>query len=212
MEFKVWIIYLLTEFLLSITPGPAVMLVSTQGFKYGAKPSYFGSLGISSGNLMYFILSALGLGTLILAAGDLFEYVKIGGAIYLICTGILMYYKSFKTSPIENTVIIASQNNIKSYIQGFVTQAANPKAIIFFVALLPQFIDKTKDITIQFTILALTTIIMETFILIFYGWIAAAGKRKIAQNNKIIKWQDRVAGSILIGLGINLILIKTKIK
>ncbi|MDO8609206.1 MAG: LysE family translocator [bacterium] len=212
MELKVWLIYLLTEFLLSITPGPAVMLISTQGFKYGAKPSYFGSLGISSGNLMYFILTSLGLGAIILSAGNLFMYIKIGGAIYLIGCGLLMIYKSFKSQPIVDNRIDLYQNNFKSFLQGFITQASNPKAIIFFVALLPQFIDQTKNVTIQFTILALTTIIMETIILMFYGWIAANGKKMIGQNNKISKWQDRFAGSILIGLGFNLIFIKMNIK
>jgi homoserine/homoserine lactone efflux protein len=212
MELKVWFIYLLTEFLLSITPGPAVMLVSTQGFKYGAKPSYFGSLGISSGNLMYFILSAFGLGALILTAGNLFMYVKFGGAIYLIWCGVAMIYKSFKSIPVIDSEIKINQNNLKSFIQGFMTQAGNPKAIIFFVALLPQFIDQTKNVTIQFTILALTTIIMETFILMFYGWIAANGKRIIGQSSTIAKWQDRIAGFVLIGLGINLLFIKLKLK
>ncbi len=147
---------------------------------------------------MYFILSAFGLGALILTAGNLFLYVKFGGAIYLIWCGVLMIYKSFKSIPIMDSEIKINQNNLKSFIWGFITQAANPKAIIFFVALLPQFIDQTKNITIQFTILALTTIIMETFILMFYGWIAANGKRMIGQNNAITKWQDRIAGFVLI--------------
>jgi homoserine/homoserine lactone efflux protein len=212
MELKIWLIYLITEFLLSITPGPAVMLVSAQGFKYGARPSYFGSLGISSGNLMYFILSSLGLGAIILSAGNLFKYIKIGGAIYLIGCGLLMIYNSFKDHPVIDNRIEQYQNNFKSYLQGFVTQASNPKAIIFFVALLPQFINQSKNVTIQFTILALTTIIMETIILMFYGWIAAKGKKMIGQNSKISKWKDRFAGSILIGLGINLIFIKMNMK
>jgi len=210
MELKVWIIYLLTEFLLSITPGPAVMLVSTQGFKYGAKPSYYGALGISSGNLIYFILSAFGLGALILAAGNLFLYIKIAGAVYLIGTGILMIYNSFKIGVTEVHQIEINQNIFRSFMQGFMTQVANPKAIIFFVALLPQFLDQTKNITVQFFILALTTIIVETIVLMTYGWIAANGKMIVGKAKSVAKWQDRVAGSILIGLGINLFFVKTK--
>lgn len=210
MELKIWIMYLVAEFFLSITPGPAVMLVSAQGFKYGAKPSYFGACGISLGNLMYFVLSALGLGAVILAAGDLFFYIKAAGALYLICTGLLMIYGSFKRMP-ENTVQTnLEQNNFKSFLQGLTTQVANPKAIIFFVALLPQFIDQSKNIALQFSILALTTTIMETFILMCYGWVAANGKRFAEKNKNISKWQDRFAGSVLVGLGINLFFIKSK--
>ena len=202
--------YLVAEFFLALTPGPAVMLVSAQGFKYGAKPSYFGACGISLGNLMYFVLSALGLGAIILAAGNLFFYIKLAGALYLICSGFLMVYGSFKSKEEGQIQANQGQNNFKSFIQGFTTQVANPKAIVFFVALLPQFIDQTKNIAVQFSILALTTTIMETFILMGYGWVAANGKKFGEKNKNVSKWQDRIAGSVLVGLGVNLFFIKSK--
>src|SRR6476661_3973002 len=96
MDLKIWFAYLATDILISLTPGPAVILVSTQGLKYGAKPSYFGSFGISSAELIYFILSAFGLSTVILNAGHLFEYIKIAGALYLLWLGAGMLYNSFK--------------------------------------------------------------------------------------------------------------------
>jgi homoserine/homoserine lactone efflux protein len=210
MELKIWFFYFITELILSITPGPAVLLVSAQGFKYGAKSSYLGSLGISTGNLMYFVLTSFGLGALILTAGNLFLYIKYAGAIYLIISGLIMIYNSLYRIPKVKSNILVNQNNFKFYIQGFITQAANPKAIIFFVALIPQFLDNSKNVTIQFTIMALTTIIIESFVLMTYGWLAANGERKIRQNQLLTKWKDRIAGSILIGLGLNLIFTKNK--
>lgn len=212
MELKVWLLYALTDFLLIITPGPAVMLISAQGFKYGARQSYFGALGISAGNLLYFILSALGLATVILNAGNLFEIIKTGGAIYLIVTGFLMIYKSFKKQTIVNSGIEKGQNNLRSFLQAFITQTANPKAIIFFIALLPQFIDSTQNIALQFAVLAITTTILEMAVLMFYGRLAAHGK-KLGEQNKIwSKLQDRLAGGVLMGLGINLLFVKLRLK
>ena len=208
MELKTWFLYLITEFLLEIIPGPAVLLVSTQGLKYGYKPSCFGSFGISTGNILYFILCAFGLSAIILVTGNLFEYIKAAGAIYLIVTGLNMIYTSYKKPSIDQVNEIMSQNHYKFFIQGFITQVANPKAIIFFVALLPQFIDTTKNVFIQFTILGLTTIIMETFILMFYGWLASEGQKITGQNTRFRKWQDRISGIVLVGLGINLFLMK----
>lgn len=210
MELKIWFVYLVTEFLLSITPGPAVLLVTAQGINYGAKSSYLGSLGISTGNLMYFVLTALGLGALILAAGNLFLYIKYAGAIYLILSGFIMIYKSFNKKPNCQANVKTNHNNVKFFVQGFITQAANPKAIIFFVALIPQFIDSSRNVTTQFTILALTTIIIETSVLMAYGWLAARGEKKIGQSQLITKWKDRFAGSILFGLGLNLIFSKIR--
>jgi len=208
MEFKIWLAYLLTEFLVDITPGPAVMLVTTQGVKYGAKSSLFGALGITSANLIYFLLSALGLSTLILNAGNLFEYIKIAGAIYLVYAGASMLYSSFKRNATVTSSIELRQNKVRSYFQGFITQVANPKAIIYFIALLPQFVDPSGNIAIQFIILSVTSIVVEIFILMFYGWLGARGKRLAGQNQIFTKWQDRVAGTVLIGIGINLFFIK----
>ena len=208
MEFKIWFAYLATDLLLSLTPGPAVILVSTQGLKYGARPSYFGSFGISSAELIYFILSAFGLGTLILNAGHLFEYIKIAGALYLLWLGGGMLYHSFKKGAVISCKIEHTQDNIDSFIQGFVTQVANPNAIIFFVALLPQFVDPSRSIVFQFIVYGLTTLIMETLILMLYGWLGSRGKKLAGQNRAIKKWQDRISGLALIGICINLFFIK----
>ena len=208
MDFKIWFAYLATDILLSLTPGPAVILVSTQGLKYGAKPSYFGSFGISSAELIYFILSAFGLSTLILNAGHLFEFIKIAGALYLLWLGGGMLYNSFKMSAVRSYKIENTQDNINSFIQGFITEVANPNAIIFFVALLPQFVDPSGNIPFQFLVYGLTTIIMDTLILMFYGWLGARGKKLAGQNRVFKKWQDRISGLVLIGICINLFFIK----
>ncbi len=200
--------YLVSDLLLSVTPGPAVMLVSTQGLKYGARASYFGSIGISSGNIIYFILSAFGLGALVLAAGNLFAFIKIAGAIYLVWTGAVMFFNSFRNKPNTMAGVELRQNRSESFVQGFITQAANPKAIIFFVAFLPQFIDAGKNIPLQFLIMALTTVISETSILMCYGWLASRGKKVTQQSRRFTQWQDRIAGSVLIGLGVNLFFMK----
>ena len=208
MEFKIWFAYLVTDLLLSLTPGPAVILVTSQGLKHGARPSYFGSFGISSVELIYFILSAFGLGTLILNAGHLFEYIKIAGALYLLWLGGGLLYHSFKKVAVIPHSVEHTQDNIDSFIQGFVTQVANPNAIIFFVALLPQFVDPSKSIVFQFIVYGLTTLIMDTLILMLYGWLGSRGKKLAGQNRTVKKWQERISGLVLIGICINLFFIK----
>jgi threonine/homoserine/homoserine lactone efflux protein len=212
MEFKIWLTYLLTEIVLIITPGPNVFLVSAQGMKYGVTSGGFGSLGVASGSLIYFILTVLGLNAFILTKGNLFEYIKIAGAVYLVVTGFIMIYNSYKISSQTNVALKANQKNMKSFVQGFIMQTANPKTFIFFVALLPQFIDSTKQTGIQFIILGATTIILETIILIGYAWLGVKGKKLAEQNITFIKWQDRISGLVLIALGANLIFIHAPAK
>ncbi len=212
MNLDVWIAYFLTELVLSLTPGPAVLLVSSQGLKYGARTSYVGALGISSANLVYFVLSALGLGVLIMEADTLFNIIKLVGACYLIFIGLKMFVLSFRKN--EIAVAVSSEENMiankNAFFQAFVTQISNPKAIIFFVSLLPQFISSKENLTLQITILALTTVIMETAILFFYGWLSARGRDSLKNSKSFSDWVDRLAGGVLIGIGIHLLYLKTK--
>lgn len=210
MDFQTWLLFLITEFLLVISPGPAVLVVSSQALKYGRKYSSYGSLGIIIGNAMYFALSALGLATLIMTTRNLFEIIKIGGAIYLIISGLIMIYKTFKESDDYSLPQNINKNYFKAFLHGFIVQAANPKAIIFFVALLPQFIDISRNVFLQLLILGLTSIILEFIVLVFYASIAAKGRNLVEKNKTFSKWQGIVSGTVLIGIGINLFLIKGK--
>ena len=203
MSFQNWLTFLLTDFVIAITPGPAALLVSMQGFRYGIKPSFLGSLGISGLNLLYYLLSSAGVGALILQTGNLFDYIKAIGSIYLIITGIVMLYSSFKMQRQLLNDEVSNQNKVSFFIQGFVTQATNPKAILFFIVILPQFIDVSKNAAHQYFIFGITAIILETLILILYGWVAARGKN-ISKNYSFRKWQGRISGLILVGLGIYL--------
>jgi len=208
MSYENWFTFIIADFFIAITPGPAIFLVSMQGFKYGVKPGCVGALGISCCNLLYYFLSASGIAALVLATNNLFEYIKTGGALYLIATGIAMFYRSFKDHRVLTIDTELIESNLKFFIQGFVTQAANPKAILFFVVLLPPFIDFSKNTTLQFFILGFSAIILETLILILYGLIAAKGKKISGENILFQKWQSRIAGFILVGLGIYLFTIK----
>jgi homoserine/homoserine lactone efflux protein len=88
MSFKLLLVFAMTEFLLSQTPGPAVLLVVSHGMKVGFRPSLRGTLGVLAGNAIYFVLSALGLGALLLASATLFQAIRWLGAAYLVFIGL----------------------------------------------------------------------------------------------------------------------------
>lgn len=212
MDINTWLLYLLTDFIVCVTPGPAVILVSSQGLKYGAKKSFFGAMGITSGSLVYFILSALGLSAMILAAGRLFEYITYAGALYLIITGISSIYQSYKKPTAHSFEELKEKNQFNLFMQGFVTEISNPKAIIFFVALLPMFIKPNEQLNLQFLILGISSISMETLILFAYGLLADKSKKLLQQKSGFHQIQERIAGIALAGIGINLLFIKRMLK
>jgi homoserine/homoserine lactone efflux protein len=192
--------FVLTEFAMALSPGPAVLLIMSQGARHGVRGSAAGAVGIELGNSLWFLLSAVGLTALLLASATAFQVVKWVGAAYLLYLGVrLLLSKGEAPSadpgqPAPNGALV---------MQGFITQMGNPKAMIFFGALLPQFVDPQGDVVLQFSVFALLTIVTEYPVLLMYGWLAHRG-RQLAGGASALKWFDRVAGACLIGAGARL--------
>ncbi len=191
-----------TEFVLSLAPGPAVLLVMSQGIRSGAKASLLGALGIIAGNAVYFAVSALGLGALIMTSAVLFHAIKWAGAAYLIYLGANMILQTLRTKlPAPSATVTVSRRRL--FRQGLLTQLANPKAIVYFTALLPQFIDPQSHPAFQLLVLGVTSVCIEFPILAGYGMLAHQGGH-LLRHGRSAKWIDRFAGACLIGTGIKL--------
>jgi homoserine/homoserine lactone efflux protein len=160
MSLKLLVVFAITEFLLSLTPGPAVLLVISQAIRAGFKSSTVGIIGILTGNTFYFVLSALGLATLLSTSFTLFQVVRWLGAAYLILVGIRMLISSEVAKEGEISTARTRQS-LALFSQGLVTQLSNPKALVFFTALLPQFVSPGGKIFAQFVTLGLISIAVE---------------------------------------------------
>ena len=198
------LLFALTELALSLSPGPAVFLVVSQGMKAGFKGSLRGTLGILTGELIFFTLSALGLGALLVASQTLFTGVKWLGAAYLVYLGLKLILGSFRrVKTAQDTLQKAPR--VKFYRQGLMMQLANPKAILFFTALLPQFIRPESPATYQFLVLGSVSILVQGSALFAYGWLAEKGGRWLKES-RFARWLDRFAGAFLVGAGVKLAL------
>lgn len=190
-------LYVLTEAALSLSPGPAVMLVIACGLAHGARRSTWTSLGILSANAIYFVVSATALGAVLAASRAFFVAVKWIGAAYLVYVGLSAVFG--RPSPITvSTANAAGRARRALYMAGLTLQLANPKTLIFFIAILPQFVDARLPIGPQMAWLAAGSIIPEFFILAGYGWIAARA-RHLASDARYARWTDRVAGALVLG-------------
>src|SRR5438445_8860928 len=154
VSLEVWALFVVTESILCLTPGPAVLLVVAQALSGGAAASVWATLGILTGNALYFALSATGLGALLLASYELFALVRWLGAAYLVWLGVRAFLGRSATRSPAPTVAAGRR---RTFVNGFVLQAANPKALLFFVALLPQFIEPGGHVAGQVLVLAVTT-------------------------------------------------------
>lgn len=208
MDASVWVLFVVTETLLCLTPGPAVLYVVSYGLRYGPGSAIPASLGIVTGNVIYFALSAAGLGTLILSSHTLFLVVKWVGAVYLIRLGLMMIVARTEQHAGDPTLVAAARRRHgRAFRGGVLVQLANPKNLIFFLAILPQFIDPSGAVALQIVILGLTSQVIELLVLSAYA--SAAGRfQGIARRAGLTAWFKRAAGALLIGIGIRLAVIR----
>lgn len=189
-------LYVLTEAALSLSPGPAVMLVIAYGLTQGARRSVPATLGILSANAVYFAISATSLGALLVSSRTFFVAVKWLGAAYLLYLGSRALFG--RPSPITASDRTARGSSWRSvYASGLTLQLANPKTLIFFVAILPQFVDPRLPIGAQMAWLAAGSVVPEFFILAGYGFLASRAAH-IATDPRYARWTDRIAGALVL--------------
>lgn len=189
-------LYVMTEAVLSLSPGPAVMLVIACGLAHGARRSTWASLGILSANALYFVISATALGAVLVASRGFFLAVKWLGAAYLFYLGLSALFG--RASPITVSNPGARNGSPRAlYLAGLTLQLANPKTLLFFVAILPQFVDARLPVAPQMLWLAAGSMIPEFFILAGYGWLASRA-RHLATDARYARWTDRAAGVLVL--------------
>ncbi len=194
-----WAVFAVTEIVLCLSPGPAVMFVVSQGLAYGRRPALAANAGILTGNGFYFLASALGLGALIAASHSLFVVLKWVGVAYLVYLGVKMIATAGKGGPVAADATPPQ----RVFRRGVLLQLANPKALVFFTALLPQFVDPSGTVWLQLLILGVTGTVIEFIILAGYGMLAGR-LSALARRPRFAAWTDRVSGGLLIGAGAGL--------
>ena len=190
------LLFIGAELIFSLTPGPTVMLISAYGFKGGFCEALAAIAGTQTGNTLWYVICVTGLGALVTASPLLFQAIKLLGAAYLIWLGASALWKSWRAGDDAHGPKLIG----KPYLQATLTQMGNPKAILFFGALVPQFLDTQAPLLPQYLIMFLVTFVGESIILTGYGWLAAQGGRMAGAHHAV--WRERISGVVLIGLGV----------
>lgn len=198
MDLQLWFSYLVIEFLIGITPGPAVITVVNQSLKYGSKNGVYSILGISVVNVNYFLLAAFGLWAFLLQFPRLVNYIQYVGASVIIGMGVFLFF--VKTKP--DLLLNIPKKTFHSFKAGLFAQLSNPKGLYFFILVLPQFIDFKKDYKTQILILCLTSIAIEFIVLLLYILFSSRGREYIKNKATFFYYLDRITGLSLIISGI----------
>jgi homoserine/homoserine lactone efflux protein len=200
MNWTVWWLFVPVETVLCLTPGPAVLLVLATALRRGPRASIASTIGILSANSIYFALSATGLGAVLLASYRIFFLIKWAGAAYLIYLGVKALLSKSGAFGNPEVAGASTRSAPQLFMDGLLLQLSNPKAIVFFAALLPQFIDPKGDLVMQVVVLGITSLIIESLVLLCYG-LAAGRASAVARQPRYARWTNRVSGVLLIGAG-----------
>lgn len=201
MTLEIWLAYVTTILILMSTPGPSHMLMLTNSMTNGFKRSLATAAGDLSANTLQMIIVAAGLVRLVQSSQEVFVAIKWLGVSYLVLTGVLVFRRRLDSS-------VSSGQSTRSgrtlYLQGFLTSATNPKAIVFFAALFPQFVNTALPTGQQFLILGLTYLLIDGCFLGIYGafstWVAGHFQHRIGRHMNQISGVLFVIAAILLGV------------
>ncbi len=196
------LLFFVTTFVVVLSPGPAAIAVTAEAASNGFKRSTWVILGIAIANIFFFVLSATGIAALILASHTLFSVIKWIGVAYLLYLGLSAIFG--KSGPLTINPSTKETGNVhKVFLKGFVLELSNPKALIYFSALLPQFINVSEPLAPQLLILSAITLFLDLFCYSLYGYLGFKSTNT-GLKPSIVKIINRSAGSMLIFAGLKM--------
>lgn len=172
MSIETFTIFFTATFLIVLSPGAAAMTVMGQSSGSGALRAGAGILGIALANTTYFLLSAFGLTAVLIASPMLFAAIKWVGVAYLLWLGIRAILAS--ATGLGTVKTIAPKSAFALFRQGYLVEIANPKALLYVGAALPQFLDLTRPPLPQFAIMGAATFVIDCTIYAAYAGLGAA--------------------------------------
>lgn len=202
MLLSTWLLFVAVALVSIASPGPAFLVAVRNGMAGGAKRVALSSLGNITGLLILASAAVLGLGVVLNASEVLFNLLKLGGTAYLIYLGIRQWRSNtsfaVSTSPAKPTP------RWRTVSEGILVAMSNPKALLFFTALFPQFLDTQRALLPQFSIMVGTFMALSFVTLMTYGTLAKHLARWLSSRSRVT-WVNRLMGSAFIGLGLSIL-------
>ena len=208
MDWHVWLAYFLAAWLIALSPGSGAVLSMSHGLQYGVRQTTATIVGLQIGLASILLVAGAGVSALLLASTTAFMVVKVLGAGYLIWLGVKQWRApvdgaaSDAAAPSEPAGLSVRQR----LLRGALTNATNPKGIVFMVAVLPQFIDPNKPLALQLAILLVTTLAVDSVVMHGYAFLALR-LRALMQSVRARRAQNRVFGGVLMGVGASLLMV-----
>lgn len=210
MSFTTWITFFIAACLIAVSPGSGAVLSMSHGLSYGVRKTTGTILGLQAGLMLVLFIAGAGVGSILLASELAFNIVKTVGALYLIYLG---FSQSRARVALNDGTQARDQAHAavpsmrRRFLLGFLTNATNPKGIIFMVAVLPQFISRDATLLPQLLILAVTMCAVDLVVMHGYAF-AASSMQRYFRDVRAVKKQNVFFGGVLMAVGATLFFVK----
>ena len=201
------LLFIAAGLLLNLTPGPDVVYIVTNALRSGARAGVVAALGITAGCFVHIFAAAVGVSALLAASATAFTVLKWVGAAYLIYVGAKMLLARKPAAFGANPGAVRGESLKSIFLQGFGTNALNPKVALFFLAFVPQFIaPDVENKALAFLLLGLLFNFNGMWVNIGWALVAAWAVRRVGAVQRGMHWLERAAGILFIGFGLKLAL------
>lgn len=201
MEAHNFLIFAVALSIAVATPGPGIFAVTSCAIGRGFREAVAMTCGVVIGDLIFFLLAALGMTALAHSMGELFLLVKFAGAGYLIWLGIKLWRARVEPTPEGRLAASAPRGFLRNLLAGVALTLGNPKTIAFYAGLLPTFVDLQKLTAGDMVVMMLIMLPVVGGIPTAYAY-AAARARRFLNNQRRVQLMNRTAGTMMIGSGV----------
>lgn len=176
-----YLVFLGVMAVMAVTPGPANLFSIATGMERGKTAVLMAVAGMNLATLVWFGAAALGLGALVTTFPEVFRWIAIAGALYVAWLGVSSIRSALKPAPVEISTEGRTRLRRPAFVDGFLVQIANPKAVLFFTAVLPPFLDVDRPVAAQLVLFAVAVIGMDVITMSAYGLAGAALARRMSE-------------------------------
>lgn len=197
-----FLLFLAAATLIAVTPGPGIFYVAARTLAGGRGEGIASSFGTGLGGLVHVAAGALGVSAIVMASAEAFTVMKLLGAAYLIWLGAKTIAEARR--PLQ--VGIETTGSRRAFREGIVVEALNPKTAAFFLAFIPQFVDPAGNVALQFVVLGVISVALNTGVDVVVAFLAARVRDGMAERPTFVRRLRQTSGAVLCGLGATLLL------
>ena len=203
MSFQTWLLFVSATLLISATPGANMLLAFQFGLNYGWKKTLYTLAGLSIGLLALLLVSLAFVGWLSQSAPLAFEAAKVAAALYLAYLGVRLWRHAAAQMG-ESAVDKIVPTPAALFKTGVAVSLSNPKAILFFAALFPKFLNPAAPLLPQYGLLTVSFFAIETFWQLVYTGSGKALSAWFAHGRRLL-WLNRLCAAVFVGLALGLL-------